>query len=140
MTAFSDYLEEALVDHLLRGQALTAPTNVFLAMFTGSVGDDGSGTANEVTTGVGYDRVTVAAATGNWDAPSGTGTPTTQNTNDIQFGTPSGSWGTISHFAIMDAASGGNILLHGSLAANKVVGGGDPAPKFAAGDLDILLD
>jgi len=61
------------------------------------------------------------------------------NANAITFPQASGSWGTVSHFALFDAAAAGNILAHGSLDESKVVGNGDTL-SFAAGDLDITLD
>ena len=45
----------------------------------------------------------------------------------------------MTHFALMDAASGGNMLVHGALIASKSIGSGDTA-EFAAGDLDVSLD
>ena len=133
----SDYLETEIINASLRGTTLTAYTNTFVALYTASPADDASGTGAEIAGG-NYARATVAGASGSWDAPSGGGT--TANTADITFPAPSAQWGTVSHFGILDATAAGNLLYHGTLAADKLVDNGDPAPKFPAGDLDITLD
>jgi hypothetical protein len=46
----------------------------------------------------------------------------------------------LTHFAILDADSGGNLITDiTALTANKTVGAGDPV-TFAAGALDVTLD
>lgn len=137
MTAFSDFLEESLIDHVLRGQPYTAPGTVYIALGTAVFNDTGS--AVEVS-GTGYARVGVAGATASWSAPSGTSATTSENSNVIQFGTPGGDWGTVSHVGIYDAATAGNLLFHGSLGTNRVVQNLDPAPKFLAGAIGVKLD
>jgi hypothetical protein len=56
----------------------------------------------------------------------------------LSFSASGGSWGTITHFAIFDALTSGNMLFYGALTASKVVGDGDTL-EFAATDLDITL-
>jgi hypothetical protein len=119
MAAFSDYLENALVSHILRNTAYTTPgTSIYVALFTGSPGDDNSGTANEVS-GNNYSRVQYT----NWAAPSN---GATSNSANIDFPEASGSWGTITHIGIYDASTSGNLLFHGAastsvaIAANQI--------------------
>jgi hypothetical protein len=139
----TDYLENKLVDHLFRTTTFTRPSPIFIALYTAAPSDAGGGT--EVTGGS-YARVSVTPADANWNATqggtsgasSGTG-GLTDNAADITFPTPSANWGTITHFAILDAASGGNMLIWGALSASKTVNNGDPAPKFLAGALDITF-
>lgn len=57
----------------------------------------------------------------------------------ITFPQASGSWGTITHFGIFDAATSGNLLMHGALSASKTVGANDTF-LFAAGDLNLRLE
>ena len=110
---------------------IAAATEIFMGSL---VVLDASGNAEPV--GAGYARVSTASA--DWNAS--TGSPSTvDNANDITFPEASGSWGLITHFAIWDAATVGNMLMHGSLTASKTIGSGDTA-KFAAGDLDVTLD
>lgn len=145
MAALSDYLENKLVDHILRGQTFTAPANVYVALFTDAPSDSGGGT--EVSGGA-YARVQVASALANWagtqsagstTASSGTGGQTSNN-GAITFPAPSGAnWGTITHFGIFDASTGGNLLFHAALTASKSVNDGDSAPSFAAGALTVTF-
>ncbi len=48
-------------------------------------------------------------------------------------------WGTITHFGIFDASSGGNLLFHGALTESRTVNSGGQA-KFLATELQIGLD
>ena len=136
MTDFSDYLENELLDHILKGLTFTAPATVALALFTTATSDAGGGT--EVTNANAYARLEVEGATGRtFSAASG---GTTDNDQDWDFATATGSWGTVSHMAIVDSTThgGGNFLFHGALTASKAVDNGDTA-RFSAGDLDVTL-
>ena len=130
MGSFSDYLEGELLDHVFGKGSFTPPT-IYVAVSTADPLDSGSGLAEP--SGNGYARVQTTEA--DWDAASG---GAIDNANAITFNEATGSWGTITHFALMDAASGGNLLLHGALGTSKTVSTGDTV-KFAAGDLDVLL-
>jgi hypothetical protein len=128
MSAFSDYLENELLDHALGTGAFTAPSTVYVGLSTGSLGDDNSGTE---LSGSGYARQSAA-----FDAAvSGTA----DNTSAIEFPAATASWGTVSHFGIYDASSAGNLLFHGAFTAAKLIDTGDIL-KISAGDLDITLD
>jgi hypothetical protein len=121
----TDYLENALANHVLRNVAYTSPSAVYVGLFTVAPGETGGGT--EVSGG-GYARQAVT-----FGAPSN-GTVT--NSADVTFPVATASWGTIVAFAIFDAASGGNMLIYGSLTSSKSVGSGDQF-KFPAGQLQI---
>lgn len=144
MAAMSDYLENKLVDHILRAQTFTAPATVYVSLHTSATTDAGGGT--EVTGGS-YARVAVTSSLANWagtqsagstTASSGTGGATSNNAA-ITFPAPSASWGTISHFAIWDASTAGNMLFHGSLTTSKTVNNGDAAPSFAIAALSLTF-
>lgn len=125
MSAMSDYLENEILDHILGTGAYTMPTTVYVGLSTGSFGDDNSGTE---LSGSGYARQSIsfgAAASG-----------TASNDAAVEFPAATGSWGTVSHFGIYDAASSGNLLIHGALTASKVIATGDIL-KIAIGDMDI---
>ena len=133
MAAFSDYLEQAILNHIFRNTAIfTPPANVYLALFTAAPSDSGGGT--EVSGGS-YARKAVST-TGQWSAPGVGGL--TDNINAQAFPTATASWGTVTHVGIFDAASAGNLLFHGALTVSKTVGSGDTF-QFSAGDLDITL-
>lgn len=128
MTAFTDFLENELLDHVLRNNAYTAPTTIYVGLYTTATSDAGGGT--EVTGGA-YARQTMAfdiAAAG-----------ATQNTADVTFPTATASWGTVTHAALLDAVTAGNMLFHGILTASKTVAIDDTF-KFNLGDFDVALD
>jgi hypothetical protein len=131
----TDFLEVALRNHLFRTATFAKPTVLAIALFTAAPSDAGGGT--EVTGGS-YARVNVPPLDANWTAVSATD-GVTDNAADITFPTPSANWGNITHFAIFDNTTGGNMLIWGPLAAAKTVNLGDPAPKFVAGSLDITI-
>ncbi len=155
MAAMSDFLENKLIDWLMRGQAIgitgasaaagTGPTSLFVGLLTAAPSDTGGGT--EVTGGS-YARVSVASSTTNWagtqaaasTAVSSGTSGTTSNNGAITFPAPTANWGVVTHFGIYDASSGGNLLIHGALTVSKTVNNGDAAPSFAAAALTFQID
>jgi len=134
MSAMSDYLEKALNDHVLGGGDYTRPGTVYVALFTAAPSDSGGGTE---ATGGSYARASVTNNSTNWPgATSGTGVKS--NGTAITFTTATGDWGTVTHFAIFDAASGGNMLYWGALTASRTVLNGDTF-QFAIGALTITF-
>ena len=129
MSDLSNYLEDALVNHVLRNTALTSPTTVYVALFT-AVTDAEAGTGTEVTGGS-YART---AAT--FSAPSN---GVTSNSGIVTFPTATGSWGTVTHAGLFDASSGGNALtILKALTASKTVASGDVL-RFPVGDIDFSI-
>lgn len=118
----SNYLENKMVDHILRGQSFshTSPAAVYIALFTVAPSDAGGGT--EVS-GNNYSRVSVTRDLVNWAGTQGSGTTVvssgtggaTSNNSIITFPVPSASWGTVTHFGIFDAATAGNLIFWGQL-------------------------
>lgn len=133
MAAISDYLEAQVINHIFRATAIfAAPANVYIALHTADPTDAGTGA--EVSGGA-YARVAVST-TGGWTAPTAAGL--TDNVAAIVFPTATAAWGTVTHVAIRDAATAGNLLFYGALTASKVVGSGDVF-QFAIGALDVTL-
>jgi len=131
MGSFGDYWENEILDHVFGKGSYTPPT-IYVALSTAEPGDDGS--ALSEPSGNGYARQSTSAS--DWNAAAG---GALDNANEITFAEATGDWGTMTHFALMDAASGGNLLAHGALSASKSIGSGDTA-NIAAGDLDVSLD
>jgi hypothetical protein len=127
---FSNYLEEAVLNHVFGATTLSKPS-LFLALFT-SATDDAAG-GSEVS-GNAYARQSIAFAA----AANPAGTIANSGVVTFPVATPSG-WGTITDFAIYDAATVGNRLVWGTLTASKTVGAGDRI-EFAVGALVITLD
>ena len=133
MSAMSTYLENALVNHVLRNTALTTPgTTIYVGLIKFyEAAKLEAGTLTQEMSGSSYARIQVTA----WDAPSD---GATENTSAITFAAASANWGMISGVIVSDHATAGNVLLHGSLTTARDVNNGDVF-KFNAGDLDITF-
>lgn len=125
----SDYLEAALIGHVLRNVAYTSPTTVYLSLHTADPTD--ADVAGELS-GDGYARQACA-----FDAPGATD-GLTQNTAAEAFTAAGGDWGTVTHIGIYDALTGGNLLFHGEMTYAKSVDD-TKTLTFDAGDLTITL-
>lgn len=124
----SDYLENAILNLTLKGTAWTAPSAWYVALFTSDPTDAKTGT--EVSGG-GYARQAITFST----ATVGS----TVNSADILFPVATAAWGTITYFAIFDAATNGNMLYSGAMTNSKTIAAQDQL-KIAAGDITVTLD
>lgn len=121
----SDYLENKILDHVLRNTAYSSPAAVYVGLYTAAPTDAGGGT--EVS-GNAYARTAATFST----ASSGA----TANDSDVTFSTPSAGWGEVVAFGVFDAASAGNLLYWADLDDSKTINSGDTV-VFASGSLDI---
>lgn len=155
MANMSDFLENKLIDWLLRAQAIgitgasaaagTGPANVYIGLFTTSPADAGGGV--EVSGGS-YARQARTSSLANWaqtSVPGGTLVSsgidgTTSNNGVITFPAPTANWGVVTSIGIFDAVSAGNLLFWAALALSKTINSGDAAPSFAAAALTIQID
>ena len=127
MAEFSNYLENALINAVLRNTTYTSPATVYVGLYTSDPTDADVGT--EVSGGS-YARVAVT-----FGAPSN-GVST--NSADVTFPTATASWGTVSHIGIHDASTGGNLLFHTPLDTSKTIDSGDIF-KITTGNLSVTL-
>ena len=152
MTAASNYLELELLDHSLGGSggAWTAPTTVYVALFSNSGGgaatalesgtNSTSGTGNwgyyEINNGS-YARqsVTFAAASGGSKSSNSTVSFPVATANYDSAGSQGA---TVTHLAIMDASSGSNVIFWGALTTSKTVSSGDQF-TISSGNLTVSL-
>ena len=127
MTALSNHLETLLHQWHLTAAAVTRPSAWHLGVGTGS---SDAGLTGEPS-GNGYARQAVSfTVTG----------ATASNGNALTLGPCTGTnWGTMSHFGLFDAPTGGNLLWHGPLEAAKLVEVGDSL-TIAIGDVALSLD
>lgn len=116
--SFSDYLEDAVLDHICGDGAMTSPSSVYLALSTADPTDDASGLAEPA--GGSYARVEVPASS--FAAASG---GSKSLSADVVFPEATASWGTITHLALMDSSSGGEMLVHSALDTAKAIGDED---------------
>lgn len=127
--ALTDYLENKLIDVVLRGQAFSeaSPASLYVALFTSACSDTAGGT--EVSGG-GYARVAIARSDSAWKSTNGTtsGASTgtggnSTNAGAINFGTTSAPWGTVTHWGLYDATSAGNLWICGTLTSQSIPSG-----------------
>jgi hypothetical protein len=126
MGSISDFLEKELLDHVFNA-AYTSPTNVFVALSTGDPLDTGAGMEEPTGTGA-YTRATLTCSTA--------ASRTIAQKSKITFPQATANWGTITHYAIYDQLSGGNMLAHGSLNSSKRVVTGN-TPSIATNEIQI---
>ncbi|HUV62985.1 MAG TPA: hypothetical protein VMW24_03750 [Sedimentisphaerales bacterium] len=133
----TNYLEEAVINHVLNKTAYTSPTT-YIALFVSATAEEGTG--SEVS-GASYTRAIVyesgSGSSPKWNAAVDSGGGyLVDNAADITFTTAGEDWGYIVDCAIFDAATTGNMLYYGTLTTPKTVNSGDTI-KFVAGALDI---
>ena len=127
MAEFSNYLENALINAVLRNTSYTSPATVYVSLYTTDPTDADTGT--EVSGGS-YARTAVTMG-----APSN-GVST--NSADVTFPTATASWGTVTHIGIHDASTSGNLLFHTPLDTSKTIDSGDIF-KITSGNLSVTL-
>lgn len=127
--SFSNTHENKVLTWTFTADAVTRPTAWYLALFTTDPAEDASGT--EVSsTGTAYARQTVAfTVTGN----------TATNSAAVEFPTATASYGTVTHVAVFDAVTAGNMIAYAALSSSKSIDTGDVL-RVPAGDLDVTLD
>jgi hypothetical protein len=131
MGSFSDYCENEILDHLF-GKDEYPPPVIYVGLSTADPTDNGAGLSEP--NGNGYARVETTEA--DWNVAAG---GLLDNANAFTLGPATGDWGTLTHFALFDAASSGHLLVHGALAQPKTIQSGDTA-RFAGGEIDVTLD
>jgi hypothetical protein len=127
MAEMGNYLENALINAVLRNTSYTSPTTTYLALYTSDPTDADTGT--EVTGGS-YARQEIT-----FGSPSN---GVTTNSAAIEFPQATASWGTVTHVAIRDALTSGNLLFHTPLDTSKTINNGDVF-KITSGNLSVTL-
>lgn len=127
MADLSDYLENKILDHVLRNATYTSPSAVYLALYTSAPTDAGGGIQ---VSGNGYARkaITFGAASGG----------SITNTTAVEFTASGGNFGTIVAVGVFDAATAGNLLMWKTI-TSVAINNGDTL-NFPIGDIDASLD
>ena len=130
MCSFSNYCQSSILNHIF-GKEEMSSTEIYVGLLTQPPNEDGSSVSEPESQC--YARVSTNASS--WDdAFEGS----IENINNISFPMACENWGKVTHFALFDAESGGNILAFGSLSPSKNINSGD-IPRFAPGDLIVCL-
>lgn len=125
MSAASNYTETNIISALLRGTAFPLPTNTYVSLHTSNPGEAGG---NEVSTAVWPAYVRKTAEDGDaigagWTAPSD-GVST--NAKQITYPSNNGAGPvTVTHWAIYDADTAGNLLVYAPLTTSRTLQPGD---------------
>ena len=131
MAGLTNYLRNKIVDWLLRDQAFVPPASLYLRLCTST--PTASSVGAEVSGG-GYSPLEIESSAAKWAATNAAGSTTvpssgtsgtTSNNELLNFGTATASWGTVSHWELWDASSGGNRLFYGAITD----GTGVPTPR-----------
>lgn len=130
----SNYLETEIAKHLFLEGSFVKPTALYIALMTSAPGEEGGGV--EVSNG-GYARVMREPTSDNWEVSAA---GVVSNKVAVTYPYPTANWGSITHVAIFDAPTGGNMLFSGALTYATVAEAGDPAPTFPAGSFQITID
>jgi hypothetical protein len=126
--SLTNAFETSTLQYLFTTGSVTRPTAWYLGLFTSDPTETGS--AGTEVSGGGYARKAVTfTVSGNLATNSGA----------IEWDAATASFGTITHIAVLDAASGGNMIASSALTASKAIAT-DDIIRVPAGDLDITLD
>ena len=125
MSAASNYTETNVINSLLRGVTFPVPTTVYVSLHTANPGETGG---SEVSTAAWPAYVRKDAAVGGaistgWAAPTD---GVTTNSKQVTYpGMNGASNVTVSHWALYDAATTGNLLAYGALQTSRTLQPGD---------------
>ncbi len=133
MSAASNYLENKVLDHVLRNASYTQPSDLYVGLFTGNALNNleaGTLTDEVSTSGTGYVRKAVTFG----NAVTGTAT----NSATVTFDAATDNWGNITAIAILDTVTTGNVLFYGNLTTAKLIENGDTM-QFVTDNISVSL-
>jgi len=132
----SDFLQQQVLDYLLKGVDWTPPSSLWVALFTTVPGLDGENGAEVPTLNTNYGRIEITNE--DWTGPGASPNMEYHNTNDILFKIPTASWGTIQGAGLYDAETEGHLYYTSTLTTPKTVSLNDGAPRIWAGQFRIV--
>ena len=125
--SLTNTFETRVLEWLLTTGSATRPTTWYLGLFTGAPGEAGGGT--EVSGGSYVREAVVFTVSGD----------TATNNAAVEWPVATANWGTITHVAIFDALTSGNMIAYAALSNSKTINTGDVL-RIPASDLDVTLD
>jgi hypothetical protein len=130
MAEISDFMENKVIDQMRNVAGVQVAA--YVALFTAVTGlEADSGWAATEVSGGSYARQLAGLSAAAGGASS--------NAADITFPQATADWGLITHCALMDAITGGHVLMWTALDASKTVNNGDTF-RINAGDLDVTVE
>ena len=125
--SLTNTFETRVLEWLLTTGSPTRPTAWYLGLFTGAPGEAGGG--DEVSNGSYVREAVVFTVSGD----------TATNNAAVEWPVATANWGTITHVAIFDALTSGNMIAYAALSNSKTINTGDVI-RIPASDLDVTLD
>jgi hypothetical protein len=127
MSGDSTYFSQLQLNWLRGTQMPTPPTALYVALFNGDPTDAGTG-GTEVTTSV----RTAGRVAATYGAPSG---KNMTNSAAVSFGNSANAVASVTHFAVFDAATAGNMLGSNALQSGAGAIAAGSLVSYAAGAL-----
>lgn len=107
----SDFIELEMLDHILGIGSYSPPSTVYLALSQADPTDDASGLSEPSNGAYGRKAITFSTAS----------TRTITQSGSVVFNTSTASWGTVTHWALMDTLTGGNMMACGQFSSATYV-------------------
>lgn len=126
----TDHAENRILEHMT-GKTAWAKPSIWIALYTTVPAETGSGT--EVTGG-GYARIATTAS--DWTTATN---GQIANAVNFEWSIASANWGTVAGIALVDAATGGNVIMRGPAVSSKLIESGDTF-RILAGSLILAMD
>jgi len=132
MANMGNWMEASVLNEYFRGNSVTPPTTLYLALYTSDPTSADTGT--EITGGS-YARQVVTFA-----APTVQGTKSQIVSNiTLTYPLATANWGDVAYWAIRTAATGGNMLAYGAFSQVKTIASGDQY-VVQTGNITLTLD
>lgn len=120
----SQYLISKVLNSIFNATTFSPPATLYAALWTSTLNAASTGATSGEASYTGYARVAVTANTTNF--PLSASGAAIQNATAITFPANAGSLNTVTFFAILDAATTGNILYWGSITSTAINPGDTP--------------
>ena len=121
MAQATDYTENKVLEGLINGTAIQLSSGKpYIGLLTSAPSDNNEGTE---CTGSGYARIRVGDPTQGSFVIGAAGTAS--NDTEFRWQDAVNAWGTITHIAVYDEETGGNMLVYGQLTSPVEIGAGD---------------
>lgn len=130
---FTNFWRDIVLDELFGATDYTPEATYYFGLSTTAPADDGTNVTEP--SGNGYARVSIANNATNFPAAID---GVQDNGTEISFPQATGFWGTVTHFVLYNASTGGNLLAYGTLTTSKSIDSGDTA-SFPIGDFTVQL-
>lgn len=135
--AFTNYGSTQVLNGLI-GKGTGPLSNCYIALSTTAPNADGTN-FTEPSSASGYARSIIGlsgtTATQVMSVPSA---GASSNTSIIFFPEATASWGTVTHFGLYSSATGGNLVLYGTL-TNPIAVAANYVPLFRVGNFSLTL-